>query len=294
MAHSSDARLNVTASRDHGLDVIERRLALVEISSLKQYERPKSIRVREIERSLCNTGTLVNPVVVDPFRQLLIDGHHRVAALYNLGLERVPAYTVDYHSEVVRVLGWKHIATVEHDVIRSIYGRSLSHAGGAWQVTAQDPQSAVVAERFFKDPLPSVEFLEQVSSCLAERGFSVSLVTDGHQIGSGQIGSMVYPTVGKEQVLAAATSGKPFPAEVNRHIIDGRPLGMHIPLKRTADIDEFRRFVEDLFLHAAPCFASPGAMHDGRLYDERVTLFGRRRALEDLPRALPPKDVESL
>ena len=277
VAHSSDARLDVTASGDHGLDVVERRLALVEISSLKRYECPKSTRVREIERSLRDTGALVNPVVVDPSRQLLIDGHHRVAALSNLEFERVPAYTVDYHSEVVRVRGWKHIATVEHDVIRSIYSRSRSHAGGAWQVTARDPQSAVVAERFFKEPLPSVEFLEQVSSCLDEQGFPVSLVTDGHRIGSGQIGSMISPTVGKEQVLAAATSGRPFPAEVNRHIIDGRPLGMHIPLKRTEDVDEFRRFVEDLFLHAAPYFASPGAVHDGRLYDERVTLFRRRR-----------------
>ena len=89
---------------DH-LDSIISRVQLVDVGSLRRYEQTDPAKVNEIKRSLRSTGVLINPVIADLDRNLLVDGHHRVQAFESLGLPRIPAFTVDYFSRDLTVKG---------------------------------------------------------------------------------------------------------------------------------------------------------------------------------------------
>ena len=55
--------------------------------------------VRQIEAE----GEISRPIIVDKRSFMVLDGHHRLAALKRLGAIRVPAYLVDYQNPGVRV-----------------------------------------------------------------------------------------------------------------------------------------------------------------------------------------------
>ncbi len=48
-----------------------------------------------LERSIEKSG-LKSPIVIDGHSKMIIDGHHRVGAFKRMGLERIPAISVDY------------------------------------------------------------------------------------------------------------------------------------------------------------------------------------------------------
>jgi hypothetical protein len=135
----------------------------------------------------------------------------------------------------------------------------------------------VIAQRFFKGPRPSAEYLEQVTQYLIAMRFDVTLEPVLAPALPGRVNSRVEPIIGKAEVIAAAEAGEPFPREANRHLVDGRPVGMSIPLASLSRPEDFGRHVDDLFEHRNPALAGPGVRHDGRQYDERVTLFAPAR-----------------
>ena len=88
---------------------LQENLSVVEIASLLQYEIVDPNHVNEISYSLRTSGILRNPVIRDKRTGLLIDGHHRIAALKELGCTNVVAFNVDYLSQNVQVVGINRI-----------------------------------------------------------------------------------------------------------------------------------------------------------------------------------------
>ena len=79
------------------------RASLVAISQLKTHEAVSQIRVRELAERIKKDGKLKNPVIADRQTKILLDGHHRIASLKQLGVKKVPVMLVDYMSGDVRV-----------------------------------------------------------------------------------------------------------------------------------------------------------------------------------------------
>lgn len=81
--------------------------ALVPIENLRAHERFDEESVAELVEELRRTGTFADPIWVARASLVILNGHHRVEALRRLGAERVPAWLVDYETDLVTLEPWR-------------------------------------------------------------------------------------------------------------------------------------------------------------------------------------------
>ncbi len=80
--------------------------AVVPLSSLKEHERVVPSKVRALAAELRAKGLFRDPIWVARGSGVILNGHHRVAALRRLGAERAPAWLIDYDAGIVRLERW--------------------------------------------------------------------------------------------------------------------------------------------------------------------------------------------
>ncbi len=76
---------------------------LVELSALSIHEAVVPERLERLIREILADGELRHPILVDRRSLVVLDGHHRLTALTNLGYSLVPAYLVDYEDPAISV-----------------------------------------------------------------------------------------------------------------------------------------------------------------------------------------------
>ncbi|MCX6816397.1 MAG: ParB N-terminal domain-containing protein [Candidatus Beckwithbacteria bacterium] len=76
---------------------------LVAIDKLRAHEEVSPQRLALVMSLINQKGIIVNPVIIDKKTRIILDGHHRVESLKRLGYRLVPAMSVDYFSDQVRV-----------------------------------------------------------------------------------------------------------------------------------------------------------------------------------------------
>ncbi len=97
-----------------------RKLTLLRIDELKAHESTIRERVEELKEEIEKSGVLKKPVLVDEGTKVILDGHHRVQALRELGCHLVPVILVNYKSEDICVVPWRDCdKIVKEDVIRA-------------------------------------------------------------------------------------------------------------------------------------------------------------------------------
>jgi hypothetical protein len=90
---------------------------LVSTQGLLSHEETDGALLRELEREIRRDGVLREPVVVDGGSLVILDGHHRVSVLRNMGCALVPAYLVDYSDPGISVGPWRPDATVTKEEV---------------------------------------------------------------------------------------------------------------------------------------------------------------------------------
>jgi L-serine kinase (ADP) len=99
---------------------------LVPIESLKEHERVDPAKVRDLIEHLRATGVSEEPIWVARGSHVILNGHHRYAALKALGARRVPAWVVDYDSDLVSLGRWKEGPAIsKEEVVRRARARDL-------------------------------------------------------------------------------------------------------------------------------------------------------------------------
>jgi L-serine kinase (ADP) len=79
---------------------------LVPLRDLQAHEEVDPGKVAQLVEQIRRRGFVADPIWVAVESGVILNGHHRVAALRRLGAARVPAWLVDYHSSVVRLERW--------------------------------------------------------------------------------------------------------------------------------------------------------------------------------------------
>jgi len=97
------------------------RFAVVEIGRLRGHERIRPALLEQLMEQIRKDGYLRRPVLVADGELVILDGHHRVEALRALGARMIPAYLIDYFSDIVRLSTWPDAevsVVTKEDVIR--------------------------------------------------------------------------------------------------------------------------------------------------------------------------------
>jgi hypothetical protein len=76
------------------------------LDSLRAHEKIVPSKVVDLVAELQQSGVFVDPIWVSRGTDVILNGHHRVAALRQLGAQRVPAWVVDYDSDIIRLERW--------------------------------------------------------------------------------------------------------------------------------------------------------------------------------------------
>jgi hypothetical protein len=101
---------------DPPLDFVrERRIVLIE--ELKGHESIDPDYLDALTEEIRADGILKKPIVADERTGVILDGHHRVAALRRLGCSKVPVCFVDYSSPRIVVLPGRPHETMSKDIV---------------------------------------------------------------------------------------------------------------------------------------------------------------------------------
>lgn len=101
--------------------------AQVKVRLLRPHEKTDSKNLRKIHAEVAKAGA-VYPLLVDKKTLVVLDGHHRLAILKKLKVEKAPVFLVDYFGKDVNVGSWKKgkVVTKEEVISRGMTGKLFS------------------------------------------------------------------------------------------------------------------------------------------------------------------------
>ena len=82
------------------------RFEVFEIGRLHGHERIRPALLEQLTEQIRRDGYLRRPILVADRDFVILDGHHRLEALRALGARRIPAYLIDYFSDIVQLGIW--------------------------------------------------------------------------------------------------------------------------------------------------------------------------------------------
>ena len=97
------------------------RFEVLEIGRLHGHERIRPALLEQLTDQIRKDGYLRRPILVADGDFVILDGHHRVEAVRALGARRIPAYVIDYFSDIVQLSTWPDAVVsvvTKEDVIR--------------------------------------------------------------------------------------------------------------------------------------------------------------------------------
>jgi L-serine kinase (ADP) len=102
-------------------------IQLVPVDRLLAHEQILQPRVDELVKVLRREGVIRLAIVADQRTLVVLDGHHRLAALKALGAKRIPVLLVDYQAPDIRVGTWREgeRAPTKDEVIKQAEQRRL-------------------------------------------------------------------------------------------------------------------------------------------------------------------------
>jgi hypothetical protein len=92
--------------------IYEQKAVLVDITLLREHESVDLSYLGKLKEEITKDGFLRKAISVDVNSMVVLDGHHRLNALRELGCDKIPVILVDYKSPDIVVKKWK----VEDDV----------------------------------------------------------------------------------------------------------------------------------------------------------------------------------
>jgi L-serine kinase (ADP) len=99
---------------------------LVPLADLLPHEEIHGPAVRALAAHLRRVGVVDDPIWVAADSNVILNGHHRVAALRALGAERAPAWVIPYDSELIRLERWDEGPPIDRaEVVRRAAARQL-------------------------------------------------------------------------------------------------------------------------------------------------------------------------
>lgn len=92
---------------------------IVRIEDLKGHEETDPDRLNKLMKEIEADGILKKSIAVDENSNVILDGHHRLRALKELGYTKIPVKFVDYNLPDIIVHAWKEGGEVSKEMVVS-------------------------------------------------------------------------------------------------------------------------------------------------------------------------------
>jgi len=80
---------------------------ILEVTNLREHEGIDKEHLDNLKKQISSDGILKMPIAADKNTLVILDGHHRLHALKELGCTKIPVVLVDYQVPEIRVQGWR-------------------------------------------------------------------------------------------------------------------------------------------------------------------------------------------
>ncbi len=242
--------------------------------------------VERIASEIKQEGIQRDPIIIDSESGAVLDGMHRLAAFARLGLKSAVCCPVDYSSKNVNLHRW---ARTYSSGGRRDLSQALLDAGISRRSTLSEAFAFLNARKcgiatfssqsVFLSAAPTdlqgaFAIVRGLDAMALEFGWKREFVQEDEVDSALQDESKVVVLVqrlGKDDVVAAARSGKLFPCKTSMHAIDPRPVAVNVPIEKLGSMTgtELRK---QLQFSGGKLFP-PGTYYRGRRYKERLLLF---------------------
>jgi len=262
------------------------RVDLRPISSMLPHEDTIPSHVDRITSEIKQEGIQRDPIIVDADTGAVLDGMHRLAAFGRLGLENAVCCSVDYSSKMVSLQRWAR--AYSHSVRREV-GQALMDAGISRKCTMSEAFNSLDARKCGLAALSSqgaflpADRLDLQGAFAIVRGLDAIAQESGWKrtfFSEDEIDSalqdertvvVLIQKLGKDDVIAAARSGRLFPCKTSMHTIEPRPVAVNLPIEKLSSMSgsELRKQLQTSGGKLLP----QGSLYQGRRYKERLLLL---------------------
>lgn len=256
------------------------------ISSLLPHEETIPTHTERIASEISHEGIQRDPIIIDAGSGAVLDGMHRLAAFSKLGLENAVCCPVDYSSTMVELYRWARsysqgdrgnlaqflvdVGISRKNTISEAFASLDARSCGLAAFSSRGvflPKTRIDLQGAFAVVKALDAFARE--SGLKREFFSEDELDSALQ-GEGRVVVLVQ-RLGKDDVIAAAKSGKLFPCKTSMHSIEPRPVAVNVPIERLGSLtgSELRKELQ----RSGGKILPPGSSYQGRRYKERLLLL---------------------
>lgn len=212
---------------------------LIDIDLLHPHEQIDPIRLQEIKKQLIKDGTQREPIIIDEDHLIVLDGHHRIRALKDLGYSKVVAFKINYNDNNLILKTWhpairgskKELQTTLHDHIASSENNQIQLR--CPRLILHDKEHNLKTNR--KTIMNSILGRFRIKYVRNEEKARELARHDKFA------GCIIFESIEKQDVINAALSGSIFPPKTTQHIIPCKPEKCFIPLEKLGKCPHIRK-----------------------------------------------------
>jgi len=195
---------------------------------LRGHEETDPLHLRRLREEILRDGHQRDPIVIVDKSNVILDGHHRAEIFSGLGLSKIAVHRVNYAEPDIAVFGWVPTFNVEPHTLREILGPGATSG-------SRGQQASDAALIWNQGTLHISADRHAIMNSVVGK-FDIYYAKDvdeaGGMIRSGKAKAfLILPSVGKEDVIRSALSGRKLPPKTTRHVFPDRPASVFVSLE---------------------------------------------------------------
>jgi hypothetical protein len=233
-----------------------------------------------------------DPLLMDKKTRVILDGMHRVAALKKMRYRYLPVCGVNYRSPDVRVGCWYRLIEGKNwekfpEILKSLGLRGERTAiqrakreldnrravAALWR-----PRSCLLIRAEKNDIHESYGWIKRIELALKKEKFKLRYEREREaaMLVSEKVGVLLVPCAKKSEIIEAALSGRVFAHKTTRHVVEGRPLNVRVPLswlKGNRSLEEINQALYASLSGREFERFPAGSLFQGKVLEGGVTVF---------------------
>ncbi|NHK32889.1 MAG: hypothetical protein FK730_16195 [Asgard group archaeon] len=229
----------------HEKPLVQCRIVLIDIKDLFGHEQVVQPQVDFLKENLNRLGYFFRPILVVKKHNVILDGHHRVEALKELGGVRIPCIEIDYlDNSDINLSTWYPIYTGSVSDIPEV----LNKLDINWTIIEQTDAEKFTDESesfilYSNSGAWSLEgsqqelygkFIHFFDARKFEYVKTISYAIDSVKSQNASF-ALLRKTLSKKDVISSAISGQEYAPKTTRHILTFRYQDIRVPLETLID-----------------------------------------------------------